>query len=388
MMTDLAFRTAVLRHHGARDGSLQELLRYTERHFDLSAVEQEQDPPMPLPDEDFAGVWDDYVAESRRTGVWRCLRGKLVQLRFPVTAGMSEDPDYRAATRRGVTDAFPARVLEIRDPEGLELAVHPTAAGRIPVLTVREREDFVTLVRALTRRNEPAPIPAAQGACIVAGYNNWDRVDRARAAWQRRHPGAGAHGWAAEFRRIARHKELYQDRFIILSDGPYSGVPAHDMRMEPAEWRALSLRIRREHECAHYFTRRVFGSMKNALHDELIADYMGITLATGSFRADWFLRFMGLDDEGAVRSDGRLHSYRGTPPLSDAAFRVLQALVRSAARGMAALDPLRGDAGDLHARGSAILALARSSVEELAAAGSGDIRPSAISGRSLALSGR
>ena len=38
------------------------------------------------------------------------------------------------------------------------------------------REDFVFLVQSLTQRNEPEPVADSMGACIVAGYNNWDRV--------------------------------------------------------------------------------------------------------------------------------------------------------------------------------------------------------------------
>jgi hypothetical protein len=50
--------------------------------------------------------------------------------------------------------------------------------------------------------------------------------------------------------------------------------------------------------------------MRNILTDELVADYMGIVAGIGRFRADWFLRFIGLDAEGRCRSAGRLHRYR------------------------------------------------------------------------------
>jgi hypothetical protein len=126
-------------------------------------------------------------------------------------------------------------------------------------------------------------------------------------------------------------KEQYQDRFILLSEGPYSAVPAHELELDDEPWRKLSLVIRREHECAHYFTRRVFGSMRNHLLDELIADYCGIYAALGRFRADWFLRFVGLEKFPHYREGGRLQNYRGDPPLSDAAFTVLQAVVKVAA---------------------------------------------------------
>jgi hypothetical protein len=78
--------------------------------------------------------------------------------------------------------------------------------------------------------------------------------------------------------------------------------------------------------------------MQNNLLDELIADYRGIVAATGGYRADWFLRFMGLESLDNYRESGRLQNYRGEPPLSDGAFRVLQALVTDAALNLERFD--------------------------------------------------
>jgi hypothetical protein len=108
--------------------------------------------------------------------------------------------------------------------------------------------------------------------------------------------------------------------------------------VEEGEWREISLVLRRDHECAHYLTRRLFGSMRNNLLDELIADYTGMVGATGRFRAGWFLRFMGLEDFPHYRPGGRLDLYRGKPPLSDGAFRALQALVKRAAENLERFD--------------------------------------------------
>jgi hypothetical protein len=204
------------------------------------------------------------------------------------------------------------------------------------------------------------------GACMVAGYNNWDRVNGMRRAWEAEH-GADAAGWAAAFREIVPQKDLYQDRFILLSRGPYSATPAGALGLEREEWEEVSLRIRLEHECAHYFTRRVLGSMQNALHDELIADSTGIMAATGRFRAGWLLRFLGLENFPAYRAGGRLENYRGTPPLSDEACAVLQSLVEAAAGNLevlAAHVDLRP--GEAAWRGRWILDLAGRSLEELA----------------------
>ncbi len=94
----------------------------------------------------------------------------------------------------------------------------------------RHRADFVSLVQSLARRNEPEAIPVSMGACIVAGYNNWDRVARLRERFERGEPVAeGASDWSEAFRAVRERKEMYQDRFVLLSSGPYSGVPAAEL---------------------------------------------------------------------------------------------------------------------------------------------------------------
>lgn len=342
------------RAHGAAGTVLDELVAYSGRPLSLADAEGAR---FPLEDEPFAAAWDGYVREAGERGVWATLRDRLVQLRFPVAAGMSERPEYLAATRRGILPpAGPGLVLNA--PGELRLWMQPTPAGRIGVLRVPDRGDFESLVRALTARNEPRPVAASMGACIVSGYNNWDRVAALRRTWECAHPGAGEAGWRAELQLLLPSKELYQDRFILLSDGCYSATPAEALGLEPGEWLRLSGVIRLEHECAHYLMRRVFGPMRNSLHDELLADHAGITAAVGAFRADWFLRFVGLEAYPRYRPGGRLENYRGTPPLSDAAFELLQTVVVRASQRLAAECAASGPA--------ALISLACTSLPQLA----------------------
>jgi hypothetical protein len=338
-MMDDDFRAAVLRAHGARGREVDELLAYTHNDFTLpddGALERSAS------DEPFVAAWERYAAEAEVLGAAEALRRRLVQLRFPIATGMSTSAAYRAATRRGELDALPDDALTFERPEAMRILIHPTAAGRIPVVVTGARADFVSLVRALVHRNEPVDIPDAMGACIVAGYNNWDRVAALRARWAReqrgRFPGAE---WATEFRRIVPHTALYQDRFILLSSGPYSAVPAYVMGLDDGAWLDLSLTIRLEHECAHYVTRRILGSMRNSLLDELIADFVGITAAAGRYRADWFLRFMGLERFPDYRHGGRLENYLGEPPLSGRAFTVLASVVKAASLQLERFDRQR-----------------------------------------------
>ncbi len=366
-------RERVLRGFGAGDAEVAELLAYNENAFRLEGAPALD--AFPLPDEPFVEAWAGYAADAERRGVLPVLREHLVQLRFPVRAGISATEAYGAATRRGVLpggDVDGGLVLEA--PDELRLFLHPTPAGRVPVLVAGSRADFVALLRALARRNEPDPVPASMGATAIGGYVNWGRVAELRRRFDAGELEAeGAADWGAAFRWVRERRELYQDRFVLLAQGGYSGVAATDLGLDEEEWLRTSLVIRLEHECAHYFTRRVLGSMRNALHDELIADYAGIVGAASHFRADWFLRFMGLEDASEYRPGGRLESYRGTPALSDGAFAVLQALMRSAAHNLEQADRrLRSVPSAELSLPAILLALASFTLEELAAPGTAD----------------
>jgi hypothetical protein len=368
-------RVAILTSYGAGEREVEELLAYDENPFDPDRLPA--DLQLPLPPEPDVAAWRRYAAEAdgplpaEAHGAFVTLQRYLPQLHFPIRAGISQTEAYRAATLRGepVEGMAEATGLSLERPDELRLIVHDSPAGPVPVLIPAGRTDFVLLVQACTKRNEPEPVPASMGSCTVKGFNNWDRIREYRQAWEARQAsGSGEADWDAEFQRLIPHRELYQDRFLILSDGPYSDVPAAELGLEEETWRRTSLSIRMEHECAHYFTLRVFGVMRNNLLDETIADYMGITAAAGRYRADWFLRFMGLESFPEYREGGRLQNYRGQPPLSDGAFKVVQAMVTAAAENLERFDA-RGPRGSdtPRERARVLLALCRLTLEELAA---------------------
>jgi hypothetical protein len=353
--------------YGANPDQVAELLAYSGPGLVLS---ENQPLQFPLEPEQHVPTWMQYAAIAQSIGPFATLQQRLVQLQFPIQAGISETAAYRAATRRGeLTDHMPeATGLALQQPDQLTLFIHPSLAGAIPILVVNQREDFVALVQALTRRNEPQPVPDSMGACIVTGFNNWDRIRQYRQQWATAHPTTATESdWAAEWQRLVLQKSLYQDRFIMLSTGPYSAVPAATMGVAESEWQRLSAMIRLEHECTHYLTYRVLGSMRNHLLDELIADYRGIVAATGRYQADWFLRFIGLEAFPHYREGGRLQNYRGQPPLSDGAFQVLGALVQAAARQLERFDhQFRSELRSPQQEALVTIALTQLTLEELA----------------------
>ena len=165
---DEGFRLSVWRAYGASRGEASELLSYA-----ASPLHQEPPPAhvYPLSDPPCIAAWAGYAAEAAEHGALGVLRRAFVQLRFPIRPGMSEDEAYRAATRRGVQEGGDGEGVRFVEPDGLRIFLHPTAAGRVPAIVAGARPDFESLVQAITHRNEPTPVPASMGACLVAGFN-------------------------------------------------------------------------------------------------------------------------------------------------------------------------------------------------------------------------
>jgi hypothetical protein len=364
-------RADILATYGADVVQVEELLAYSENGLTQSRLNLPLN--FPLESELHVATWIQYAEIAHELGTFAALQPRLVQLQFPIQAGISQTEAYQTATRRGAqTHNMPeATGLILQQPERLELLIHQSLAGAIPILVVKNRGDFVALVQALAMRNEPKLVPDSMGACIVSGFNNWDRIRQYRHQWEMASPTTVSdRDWAAEFQRLTLQKARYQDRLIILSDGPYSAVTAAAMRLEEKEWQRISLIIRLEHECTHYLTYRVLGSMHNHLLDELIADYRGIVAAIGRYQADWFLRFIGLELFPHYREGGRLQNYRGQPLLSDGAFKILGILVQAAARNLERFD-VECSSELRHPQREAVVAIAlmQLTLEELASEG-------------------
>jgi hypothetical protein len=332
-MNELERRTQVLFGHGASLKVAEELLAYTQAPDYGPIMLPAQ---IPLPAELHITSWRAYADEAAEASVFPVLQKRLPQLCFPIRAGMSQSAAYEAATRRGQKPAgAEAGGLRLQHPDRVGLRLHQTLAGVIPVLLPCGRPDFVALVQAFAKRNEPETIPDSMGAALITGYRNWDRIRQLRREWDTSHeylPAFAEVYWQQELRQhILPHKSLYQDTFMILSDGDYSGIPAASLGLPDEQWRQDSLLIRLEHECMHYLMRRLLPARPSLIMEEIVADWRGMVATWGRFDAGRFMRFMGLEDFPHYRTGGRLDVYRGVPPLSDDAFSILQSLLREAA---------------------------------------------------------
>lgn len=264
---------------------------------------------VPTLDEPHVRVWRDYAERVARSGSIDVLAAFLPQLRFPIRAGMKREPVYRRTVRHGdfSADDHAGMGFTLEQPALTALSIHQTMAGAVPVIMARDRRDFCSLVCALANGNQPRPLPRAFGGCVVSGFTNWHRIH----LWCQSRLPSGTRPTAdlrEALRRVLRDRAISKDRFFLLSDGPYSGVAASECGYSDEAWRHLSGQLRLEHEATHYFTQRVVGATTDPLVDEIVADWAAITAVTGRFRADWFLRFMGLDVPD-TSVGGRLEHY-------------------------------------------------------------------------------
>lgn len=357
-------RLHVLTSFGADHRQFDELLAYNANHFCIPPL---WDPSIPLSDEASCIAWDRYAAEVKRVGSLLALSSFLPQFQFPIQTERRLDLQYLQAVNQGrfIHQTSTANSLRLQDPTQGTLQLVHTLAGRIAAITSATRADFVTLVQAFTCKGEPCSVAGAKGACIIAGFNNFDRIHRLKDEYLRTSPNPSL--WPQRWAEIKQQKELYQDSFILLSPGEYSGVPAAAMELSSLEWRTLSLRIRIEHECAHYCTRRLFGSMRNNMLDELLADYCGLEWTIGTYRADWALRFLGINEVSGSGDGGRLENYRGDPPLSEGAMTILRRLVYASAKSIEVFsNSIASRRHQQGSRGAALVALASATLERLA----------------------
>ena len=165
------------------------------------------------------------------------------------------------------------------------ITIEQTPAGDVTVITLGNREDFVTFLRIMANRCRIVDIPATQGSSTLIGVIN---------------------------RRKFEQHLPYKDTLIVLSIGPYSAVPAEKLGLSYEEWLALSGDIRKYHECTHFICRRLFPDKKDPVWDELVADAVGIVAAFGRYDVEKSKVFLGI--EGNAYGHGRLENYADIDP--------------------------------------------------------------------------
>ena len=301
--------------------AIDELLIYTENKF-----VQIKNNSCSLEDS-YITTWESYYKESKIIGAFETLKKYIIQFQFPIQNGISTSEEYINSTLRGTPKTRKVGLV-LNQPELIKLAIYKNdMIGKVPVIIVPNNNDFNTIISALSNKNEPQELPKSMGALFMNGINNWDRIHRLKRNWLKQNPIGS---WNLHFKeQILPKPHLFKDKLMVLSTKAYSGIKNEDIGVSKSTWKSSSLIIRREHECAHLFTLKQYGCMTNNMHDEIIADYAGITKVLGQFNKDWFLHFIGLENYPIYRKGGRLENYQGQKNLSKEAFEALKTLVKS-----------------------------------------------------------
>jgi len=291
---------------------------------ELEALCRPLPPPqaqLPVPEE----PQTSFYRQLPKAGweLWQALLPAFPQLAFSPAPGLRESQAWASAVRRGQLPAEPG--CPLAQAQGLELQLVPTLAGPVPALITSCRQDFVLLVRLLAHRGEPVPVPESMGACLVQGLVNWQRFRAWKGAWEEE---KGAESWELASPQLAQAKHQYQDRLVLASRGPYSGLTFLP-GWEPSRWEEVSLAIRLAHEGTHYLTLRLFHKLGHSLLEEVVADWVGLASALGAYDPQLASAFFGLEAWPHLRLGGRLSNYRPAG-ITDAAFAFLAQAVHLA----------------------------------------------------------
>lgn len=217
------------------------------------------------------------------------LARRYPQILLPIEKGIKDSKEYKDVCLRGEKCNRPNTFSkDLND----KLETVDTICGKVEVLTLRNREDFVHACRCLGHKCEPVDIPDSTGAMAIFGLNNWDKVR------------AGL--------------DDYKDSFIILSSGNYSNVTNEDIYkqtngeidLSKQEWIEKSIIIRKYHELTHFVMRKRYPDDIDFIRDELIADCAGLISAFGYFDSRLLRLFLGIENE-KYREGGRLQNYEG-----------------------------------------------------------------------------
>lgn len=301
---------------------------------------------------------------SEGNTVFNELKKCYPQLNFPIELGIEKTEFFKDIVLRGKTvDMNFPFLLNLNDFKNITFKIYECIAGSIPIVTVSNTGDFTTMIQSLLYKNNPKHVPPSMGAVLINGINNWERLTILKNKWLATNTFGN---WTKEFTcNVLPNKNLYKDNLIILSTKPYSNVAAKQLGLTESLWLSYSISIREEHECTHLYTLKKFGIASNNLHDELIADYIGIVKTIGYYNKSWMLLFMGLEEYPKYRKGARLENYILDNELSQEDFKQLIKVIKIAIENISIFDETCGKLLSTIDQMCRIDALCETSLEEL-----------------------
>lgn len=132
------------------------------------------DKKQPFSEESNTEFWDDISKNKTNENIFDLLKRCYPQLNFPIETGIEKSELYKEFVSRGKIDlTSTAASLELNDYKNIKLENSTCLAGKIPVLTILNEEDFVKIIQSLLHKNNPVEIPHSMGAVLINGINNW-----------------------------------------------------------------------------------------------------------------------------------------------------------------------------------------------------------------------
>ena len=244
---------------------------------------------------------------DERTDERLCGRAVIEALakRFPqlyVAPAEGAQEAHRLASGRGVV-VEGASLDHFVSSDADELVMVQTPAGPVDVVCLANRDDFETFLQIVGHKSSPVPIARTVGAITYRGLADWGKVHAAYESYVAR----GGDDWPSEFGRLAREPGAFRTELVVISEGPYSNVPASETPYDEEDWLRISRGIRLHHECAHVVCRRLMPDDVLPVWDEVTADVTGLLCATGTYDAALAARFLGVTPRGF--EGGRLTEY-------------------------------------------------------------------------------
>ena len=209
---------------------------------------------------------------------------------------------YRLAAGRGIVPEG-ADLSHFKTTPDDELREVETPVGTVEVLFLENRADFETFLRIIGHKAQPVEISRAVGAITYRGIADWAAIAALHAAYV----AEGGDDWPAELARLAKQPGAFRAELVVISEGPYSNIPADETPYAEDEWIRISREIRLNHECAHVVCRRTMPEDVLPVWDEVTADAVGLLCATGGYDAGLAARFLGVTADGFA--GGRLTEY-------------------------------------------------------------------------------
>ena len=242
-------------------------------------------PNLPLKDDEFNKWWKEWIKASGDNQDWERLRRDLPQLYVIPNVGARLCTQYKQLVLQGANPTSSQIEGGVKKPLGFSIFLESHWCGSIPVIRVKRKDEFDTLLQCFVHRCEPIEIQESVHSQAVSGLIHW--------------------GLIGTFGKSARCK------ILILHDSPYSSVSytAIPGISSEEEWIHCSHLWRLEHELTHIACKFLVGEMRLNLYDELLADAMGMRASLGYFDAHLFALTLGLNNDGTGRRGGRAYNY-------------------------------------------------------------------------------